>query len=131
MVSVTCFSCCIVFGVPDAFDANRQADSKSFHCPLGHSLSYTESTADKLRKEKDAMALSFQAKLNESEHLRLVAESARNKAVKDKQKVERRIAHGVCPCCNTAFSDVAQHMLTEHKDFRLPAGRKPKIASAQ
>ena len=63
-------------------------------------------------------------------HARLVAERARDKAVKDKRAVEKRIAHGVCPCCNKTLADLSNHMVTEHKDFRLPAGKRQKLIGA-
>lgn len=122
----TCITCGIHFAVPMGFERQRRDDGRSYHCPNGHSQRYTETTASRLEKEKAQLERTLQAKLNEAHHARLVAERERDKAVKDKRKVERRIAHGVCPCCNKTFADLSQHMVTEHKDFRLPAGKQTK-----
>lgn len=129
-VELTCCVCGIQFSVPGGWLNSRQKDLRTFYCPNGHAQFFTKSVADRLREEKDLLARIMQAKLNDSEHARLVAERERDKAIKEKRKVERRIAHGVCPCCNHAFTDIAQHMVTTHPEFRLPEGKKPKLLKA-
>jgi hypothetical protein len=121
-----CGQCGMAFSAPVAFmdECRKVGPSKSFYCPAGHGRVFRESRADILQREKDLLERDMQAKLNEANHARLVAEKQAKKAVLDKRKVERRIAHGVCPCCNKTFSDIANHMITEHKDFRLPAGKR-------
>lgn len=128
---ITC-SCGLTYAVPETWRVERTRDHKTFYCPNGCNRHYPgESDIDRLKREKEQTALGLQAKLNEANHARIVAEKARDKAVRDKRKVERRIAHGVCPCCNKTFADVSQHMITEHKDFRLPGGKPQKqIAGA-
>jgi len=32
-------------------------------------------------------------------------------------KIKRRVQHGVCPCCNRTFSNLASHMKTKHPEF--------------
>ena len=127
MTTEICCSCGIEFGMPDYYAKKRREDRGYFYCPNGHSQHYMVSTADTLRREKEESERKLQAQLNEANHAKLVAEKERDKAIKDKRKVERRIAHGVCPCCNRTFADIANHMLTEHKDFRLPEGKRPKL----
>ena len=34
-----------------------------------------------------------------------------------KTKLKKRIANGVCPCCNRSFKDLHRHMTTKHSDF--------------
>lgn len=50
-----CIECGVRFGVPEGYTARRLADRKSFCCPNGHSMAYVESTADKLRRERDQL----------------------------------------------------------------------------
>lgn len=119
-----CFNCGVAFAMPMGFYRERQKDQRSFFCPNGHSQYYTIGALQQLQNEKNRVERELQAQLNQANHARLVAEKAAKKALADKRKVERRIAHGVCPCCSKAFADMAHHMLTEHKDFRLPAGKK-------
>lgn len=123
-----CGVCGMLFAAPRVFmdEQRRLGQNGGFWCPAGHQRVFRETTESILRKEKEQSALSFQAQLNDANHARLVAEKAAKKAIADKRKVERRIAHGVCPCCNKTFADISNHMLTEHKDFRLPAGKPTK-----
>lgn len=121
-----CVVCGICFAVPQEFQDSRRRDGETFYCPNGHTMSYTETEAMKLLKEKDQVERRLQAQINDTRHALEVAKRERDKAVKEKRKVERRVAHGVCPCCNKTFADLSNHMVTEHKDFRLPSGKAPK-----
>lgn len=115
--------CGILFAIPIDFSNNRRDDHATFYCPNGHQQFYPgESDVEKARRE----TRETQARLNQAEHARLVAVKEREKAIRDKRKVERRVAHGVCPCCTKTFADVANHMVTEHPAYRLPEGKVAK-----
>lgn len=45
-----CCDCGVIFGMADYFRAQRKRDQKSFYCPNGHAMSYTESEADELKR---------------------------------------------------------------------------------
>ncbi len=128
---IECCNCAIYFAVPSDWNVARRRDHARFYCPNGHGQSYMQESdvakAQRLQREAEQR---LQAQVNEANHARLVAERARDKAVHEKRKVERRIAHGVCPCCNKTFADIANHMVTEHKDFRLPQGKEQKRLTA-
>ena len=32
-------------------------------------------------------------------------------------RIKKRVANGVCPCCNRTFKDLAAHMSTQHPDY--------------
>ncbi len=51
MIKVTCSNCGIVFGMSDDIYHQRQKDGKSFTCTNGHSLHYSPSENDRLKKE--------------------------------------------------------------------------------
>lgn len=122
-----CCTCGIQFCVPQFWINKRRETAASFYCPNGHSLSYTESTADRLRKEKVQIEQRLQAQINAETHLRLVAEKALKQEVTKRRKIERRISNGVCPCYNRTFADLAAHMGTKHKDYALPPGQQKRI----
>lgn len=127
MLYYECWVCGVPFGLSQAFKDSIQNHDGAFYCPRGCKLGFGKSRLTVLAEEKAASERRLQAELNSANHARLVAEKERDSAVRAKRKVERRIAHGVCPCCNKTFSDIANHMLTEHKDFRLPEGKRPKL----
>lgn len=117
-----CCSCGMAFYVTADFQARRQADGKSFCCPLGHGQHYTETTEEKLRKQLEA------EKANK-EHFRQQAEQNRM----DRERVERRLTamkgqvtkandklkKGVCPCCEQQFPDLEIHIKQTHPDFDI------------
>lgn len=108
-----CGACGVLFAAPKIMlDACRQ-DGDSFFCPNGHSLSYTESENDKLKRQlqnaKDGRAAE-RAKRDQAE-----ASLRTTKGVVTKMR--KRIAAGVCPCCRRSFQDLARHMESQHPDF--------------
>lgn len=122
-----CWACGAPFGISTGMRDAIRDNKGTLFCPRGCRLGLGESLQAKFDKEK----LALQAQLNDANHARLVAEKEAKRLATAKRKVEQRIAHGVCPCCNKTFADVSNHMLTEHKDFRLPAGKPTKqIAGA-
>lgn len=130
LITYECWVCGVPFGISQSLRDNIREKNGTLFCPKGCRLGLGESDYSKLKKQKEQAERDLQAALNEANHAKLVAQRERDKAIKDKRKVERRIAHGVCPCCNQTFADIANHMLTEHKDFRLPSGKKPKEIAA-
>jgi hypothetical protein len=33
-------------------------------------------------------------------------------------RIKKRVAAGVCPCCNRSFKDLARHMAGQHPDYK-------------
>ncbi len=129
MQEITCGKCGIVFGVPDRWFEARREDKTTFYCPNGDPRAYVKSTAEKLKEEKESMERRLQAELNSANHLRLVAEKALKSEVTKRRKIEKRVANGVCPCCNRTFEDLARHMSTKHKDYALPPAEQKQITA--
>lgn len=94
-------------------DAPADNTKRGWYCPNGDSLVFTESQADKYRREAERL----RQKIAEKDD----AISARDRqltAAKGQITKERnRSAAGVCPCCNRTFSNMARHMHTKHPDF--------------
>lgn len=124
---IDCPACGLQFGVPQNWVITKRSNHSDLYCPAGHTMAFTsESPVEKLTREKFESERQLQAKINESRHAQLVAEKERAEAMLAKRKVERRVAHGTCPCCNKTFSDLSNHMISQHKEFRLPNGKQPK-----
>jgi hypothetical protein len=104
--TVTCCACGMVFAMPESLIARRKSDGKSFYCPSGHVQAFVQSEAQRLR------ALLDQANRRNTE---LAAECTR--VTREKQRIEQRIAAGVCPCCNRTFQNLARHIASKHKEF--------------
>lgn len=136
MQTATCCNCGIVFAMPKELNDRYRREGTWFYCPSGHHQHYpvgksAEKLAIEARDAAQAEAQRAQAQLNEEKHARLVAEKKVKTVTAAKRKVEQRIAHGVCPCCNKTFADISHHMITDHAEFRLPEGKRQKqIAGA-
>ena len=115
MEQTSCCVCGIEFSVPKYFIDARRADSnKNLHCPNGHILSWKESDLDRARRR---------AERAEQEKARLEDElnaASQNRVLAEKKlaKISKRIAGGVCPCCNRQFVNVHRHMKTKHPAFQ-------------
>jgi hypothetical protein len=111
--TIECCNCGVIFAVLDDFKRNLHKTKQSFYCPNGHSQSYTESTAEKLRKELAAkeQALAWEKERTASLNKQLTKER------KASARLKRRVSVGVCPCCQRTVSQLARHMQTQHPEF--------------
>ncbi len=117
MQEITCGKCGIVFGVPDRWLEARRQDKTTFYCPNGDPRAYVKSEADKLREQLEKSSLGFQAQLNTERHARLVAEKSLKTETAKRRKIEKRVANGVCPCCNRFVDVLDKHMKTKHPEY--------------
>lgn len=116
----SCPTCGVVYGIPVEFAEDKKKNGEWYYCPNGHSLSWRESEADKQRKravraEADRDYWQREEKRERERAERIKREKA---AVKGQlTKTKKRVANGVCPCCNRQFVNLHRHMSTQHPDF--------------
>lgn len=82
----------------------------SWFCPNGHSLIYTETEAQKLKKELDRTKIEYEDNLAHTTN-RLLDEIFLRR---EKEKELKRLHAGVCPCCNRSFTNLATHLSKVH-----------------
>lgn len=111
--ATSCCVCGIQFGVPPYFIDNARKNAGSLYCPNGHRLGWSETEADKLRKQihKANELLEWQRARASTLEKSLVAQKGQM------TKLKKRLAHGVCPFCKRSFQDVARHMKSKHPDY--------------
>lgn len=116
-----CPDCGIHYYVPTAYmDECRRDPSQYFHCPAGHRRHFSESEADKLRRERDRLKQET-ARLEDS--ARAQRERA-EKAERANKNLKKRAAAGTCPCCQRTFQNMATHMKRQHPNFVSATGAK-------
>jgi hypothetical protein len=124
---LNCTSCGCPFGMPVGYLNNRRGDKKTFYCPNGHPMSYSESEADRLRRERDRLKQD-QARLEEeSKQAWATATALRERADKAEaatKRLKKRTSAGTCPCCSRTFSNMAEHMKHQHPSFVADGGAK-------
>ena len=116
--SVECSFCGILFA--STVIPLRRKDGRNFFCPNGHVLSWSESEADKLRKELAQEKLNRQQAERGKEWAQVQkreAESAKLKVEKKLRLQTKRVNAGVCPHCQRTFQQLARHMQCKHKDI--------------
>lgn len=119
-----CPVCGILYAIPERLRA--EAQRKAHHaiewcCPNGHELGYSgESDEEKLRRELDAQR-DYAARLAaQRDQAQAEAKSHKGRATRfknDRDRERKRVAGGVCPCCNRSFKNLSRHMAGQHPDF--------------
>lgn len=113
LVVVTCW-CGMAHAIPKALndDANDNP-SNHVYCPLGHSWvrknGPLQETERELKRAQDALA--------RAEYRAKAAENSRRATLGQLTKERKRVANGVCPCCQRTFVNLGRHMTTKHPDF--------------
>ena len=118
---ICCATCAMDFGVPERFEKDRRDDHGGFTCPKGHSnVFYGKSDEEKLcgqlNREKDRHTRTrHELDQEESRHKDTKHSLRAQKAAKTRLK--KRIANGVCPCCNHSFKNLHRHISSQHPNF--------------
>jgi hypothetical protein len=64
IITETCYSCGVLFGMAEDLRDNRLRDRRSFYCPNGHGQSYTGKTPETKLKEAEARELALRDQLS-------------------------------------------------------------------
>lgn len=110
----TCCVCGVRFAVPEIIMAERRQSAGSIYCPNGHRVGWSESEADKLRKQLNETA----AKLTASKCETATERTARENAEKELRRHKTRAKNGVCPCCKRSFQNLRRHIAAKHPGFK-------------
>jgi hypothetical protein len=116
-----CATCGVIYGLERNFANRKSEQNKSWFCPNGHSQVFIESALS--RAEKAAKRAQELLDMERTRNQTLRDEKARierQRAAAHGQvtKLRNRAKHGVCPCCKRTFSQLADHMKTQHPDFQ-------------
>jgi hypothetical protein len=116
-----CCQCDMVFAIPHTLRLRLRKSHAIFYCPAGHAQHYTgESSEDQLRQEVERLrkrAENLRAEYDQEWKAHKATERRLSAAKGVLTKTKKRIAHGVCPCCNRTFQNLANHMKGKHPDY--------------
>lgn len=113
METMQCVSCGVLFAMTADYISVRRKDAANFYCQNMHSMSYHESDADRMRRERDAAIASKRS----AEQRAARAETEAMNLAKEAKRQRRRANAGACPCCNRSFVALARHMKTKHPEY--------------
>ncbi len=116
-----CANCGLQFGMTSDFEERRRNDHGNFYCPAGHSNVYLgKSKAERLQDQLNTKERELAAEIERrrrAEH-QVEAEQFKTRAERAaKTRLQNRIGHGVCPCCQRTFKQLAAHMKAKHPNF--------------
>jgi hypothetical protein len=122
-----CGGCGIPYGLPAGFLAARREDGQNWTCPNGCVRHFPPggSKAEQLEKELEAarsLAAREARRRQNAEDQARDAEYRRRAAKGQLTKAKKRIANGVCPCCNRTFKNLADHMAGQHPEYVIEDG---------
>lgn len=120
LVLEECCLCGVQFGLTDRMYRARRADKETFYCPNGHGQAYVKSEADKLRQQLQEAQARATHVLDQLTAERQAHETERKSHAATKgqlTKTRKRVAGGVCPCCNRSFVNLGRHMAGQHPDY--------------
>lgn len=109
--TMTCSECGIFYALPEQMlDWARMHPEITWCCPNGHRRHFPGRTleqklADARQREQATRDL-------------LAAEERSHAATRGHlTRTKKRVAHGVCPCCNRTFQQLSRHMKSQHPDY--------------
>lgn len=123
LVVDTCW-CGINHAIPKALKSKQEEDHRNgvrqtdIYCPLGHAYVIAgKGEAERLREQMEQVERRATSLISQ-----LDQEKASHAATKGQlTKTRKRVANGVCPCCNRSFVQLSRHMKTQHPDFKTEA----------
>lgn len=122
-------NCCIChcdMWLPPALDEaarrSRGPNGIQFFCAYGHRQHYSlgENEETKLRRERDRLKQQLAEKDDEISRQRGLREDTERRLSAQRgvvTRIKNRIGHGVCPCCNRTFENLARHMTSKHPEY--------------
>ena len=122
-----CCRCKTSIVLPEAlYKAAKTSTRITFYCPYGHEQHFVEGETDldKMRRERDRLAQRVAEWTDEARRERELREVAERRAAAARgqvTKIKNRVGHGVCPCCNRTFENLARHMANQHPAFTAEA----------
>lgn len=117
-VSFTAFDCpeCgLNYALTDAFVNRKRDTGEPWYCPHGHSQSFRDGNASKLKAALRELAQK-QAEVAYERSRADMERRIREQREADLKRHKRRAANGVCGCCNRSFTNLRRHMATQHPE---------------
>jgi hypothetical protein len=120
LTTLTCGECSIPFAIPSDMHAKALRDGRTFCCPNGHRIGYSETENQRLERELATARRRASYAETGRRAARDQADAAERSARAYKghtTRLRNRVAAGVCPCCTRSFPNLRDHMTTKHPGY--------------
>lgn len=111
----TCCTCAVKFAMTSEFRQYRLNNGGEFFCPNGHSQVYTKPKWKRLEEQLAAKEVELREQKCETLRQQQLVSVERGKVATVEKKL-KRVANGVCPCCQRSFHNLKRHMATKHPE---------------
>lgn len=113
---VSCYSCGVRFAIGSELYRRVVTDANdSIYCPACGKLSCWRESEDQKRIKELQRKLEWEAsEVARQKQAREEAEASLKATKGVVARIKRRVAAGVCLCCNRTFQNLARHMETKH-----------------
>lgn len=123
--TLTCAGCGTPFAVASDLLKKFRRTHETFYCPLGHNNYFPQaSEEEKLKKQlqlAEDEARRLRARVSFEHDQREAAERSLRATKGVLTRTKRRVANGVCPCCNRSFANLQRHMAGQHPEYQEEA----------
>jgi hypothetical protein len=122
-----CCRCKCEMSLPeDLYRTAKRSSNVEFYCAFGHPQHFVEgeTEAQKLRRERDRLAQRIAERDDEIARQRTMREETERRLAATRgvvTRIKNRVGHGVCPCCQRTFGDLARHMASKHPTYAAEA----------
>jgi hypothetical protein len=122
LVITSCW-CGIQLAIPNDLHDFANRHGSEVYCPLGHKFVYGDGENKRLKQELESKERALKWEREYAESVRQERDRTERKLRATKgvlTKTRKRIANGVCPCCQRHFANVERHIKNQHPDFAEP-----------
>ncbi len=119
---MSCPDCGVMYAIPQTMQENAYKIGHRkivWFCPNGHELGYNgKSQAEQERDQAQSSLQRAQERAAAERDLRVHTERQLRAQKAATTRARKRHVAGVCPACNRTFSQLVEHMKTQHPDFK-------------
>jgi len=116
-----CSECHATYGLDERARARFQSVGTRWHCPYcdaGQSYRDNDLAREKKARERAEWDAKRQRERADNYARRAVAAEHSQRTTKGHlTRIKRRVAAGICPCCNRTFRDLGRHMKGQHPGY--------------
>lgn len=109
----SCLTCGVTIPIEKSHKEALVRSQVNYFCINGHSQHFIAETEEsKLKKQLAAEKIKRETAEREAQYQK----EQREREAKKFERHKKRVANGVCPCCNRTFVNLMRHMKTKHPD---------------
>lgn len=123
LTHIDCWNCHAIYAIDEAARLRYKSKGETWTCPYcAQSTGYGDSDAvreRRLREQAEKSAQFWRERSERAARERVSAEHSARTVRGHMTRLKRRVAAGVCPCCQRTFQDLHRHMKGQHPEYAV------------